>query len=60
MQLSGGEIEMTVVIRGCGEDPELFSVCWGKTVTPGALFPHADQTELRHQTIGMEGVQPYY
>lgn len=30
MWLSGGEIEMSVVIRGCEEDPKILSVCQGK------------------------------
>lgn len=30
MWLSGGETEMPVVIRGCGEDPKILSVWQGK------------------------------
>lgn len=30
MWLSGGEIEMSVVIWGCEEDPKILSVCQGK------------------------------
>lgn len=46
MWLSGGEIEMPVVNRGSGEDPEIPSAYWGRAMTPVAPSPHRHQAAV--------------
>lgn len=47
---------MPVVTRGCGEDPEIFSGCWGGAVTPVSPCLHNHHTELLQQTGDERGL----
>lgn len=54
MQLSEGETQMAVVIKGCWEDIEQCWDCQEKAETPGVLFPLTEQAILLNGPVAME------